>query len=238
VSRTPQHDPPGNGKGPTLEVLAHAPVPTRFGIFDFHVFRWEDSAAHPGLSDEHIALVVGDVAGRARVPVRVHSECLTSEVFGSMKCDCREQLVRAQAEIARRGVGILCYLRQEGRGIGLANKVRAYALQAQGVDTVEANRLLHLPIDARQYDVAAAMLDWFGVRSIQLMTNNPDKVMQLERLGVRVDGRIPLLIEANPHSAHYLEVKRTVLHHELPDQSAEPSTLVAPRASDSVKAGE
>jgi GTP cyclohydrolase II len=155
-----------------------------------------------------------------------------------MKCDCQEQLVRSQAEIARRGVGILCYLRQEGRGIGLANKVRAYALQAQGVDTVEANRLLHLPIDARQYDVAAAMLGWFGVKSIQLMTNNPDKVAQLERLGVRVEGRIPLLIEANPHSARYLEVKRTVLHHELPDLSGIEPALAAREAAESLKAGE
>jgi GTP cyclohydrolase II len=209
------------GALPTLEALAHAPLPTKFGTFELHVFRWRDSGAHPGLSDEHIALVMGDVAGRSRVPVRVHSECLTSEVFGSMKCDCREQLIRAQAEIARRGLGLLLYLRQEGRGIGLANKVRAYALQAQGADTVQANQLLHLPIDARQYDVAAAILGWFGVGSVQLMTNNPDKVQQLERLGIRVEGRIPLLIQANPYSAHYLEVKRRVLHHELPDLAAD-----------------
>jgi GTP cyclohydrolase II len=217
---------------PKLQALAHAPLPTRFGDFELYVFRWEDSTAHPGLSDEHIALVVGDIAGQTRVPVRVHSECLTSEVFGSMKCDCREQLVRSEVEIARRGLGILCYLRQEGRGIGLANKVRAYALQAQGADTVEANRLLHLPIDARQYDVAAEMLAWFRVQSIQLMTNNPDKVAQLERLGVRVEGRIPLLIRANPHSAGYLEVKRRVLHHELPDIAAADLPIVAGKVPD------
>jgi GTP cyclohydrolase II len=211
-----------NGSGrPRLEALARAPLPTRFGVFELYIFRWEDPEAHPGLSNEHIALVFGDLSGQRGVPVRVHSECLTSEVFGSLKCDCREQLARAQAEVARRGAGAILYLRQEGRGIGLANKVRAYALQAEGADTVEANRLLHLPIDARQYDVAAAMLNWFKVESIQLMTNNPDKVRQLERLGVHVEGRIPVLIEATPHSAHYLEVKRRVFGHELPHLSTD-----------------
>lgn len=206
----------------SLEWLAEAPIPTQYGTFDLHVFRYDDPSAHPGLSDEHLALVFGDIRGRANVPVRVHSECLTSEVFGSLKCDCREQLESAQAEISRRGFGIVLYLRQEGRGIGLTNKIKAYALQAKGADTIEANRLLHLPVDARQYDVAAAMLRAFDVKSIELMTNNPLKTNALGKLGVVVAKRIPLFIEANEFSASYLEVKREQLQHELPRVFAVP----------------
>lgn len=203
---------------PSLEALAAAPIPTRFGTFELHVFRYNDvtTSAELGLSNEHLALVVGDVKAKRGVPVRVHSECLTSEVFGSLKCDCKEQLEHAQAEIAERGAGVILYLRQEGRGIGLANKIKAYALQAKGADTVEANELLHLPVDARSYDVAQAMLKKLGILSVQLMTNNPDKVDQLRRLGVEVDGRLPVVIRPNPFSADYLEVKRRRMHHEIP----------------------
>ncbi len=201
---------------PKLEHAAQAPVPTKHGSFELHVYRSDEPASPVGLSNEHLALVMGDVAGKRGVPVRVHSECLTSEVFGSLKCDCKGQLERAMAEISRRGAGVLLYLRQEGRGIGLANKIRAYALQALGADTIEANELLHLPVDARQYDVAAAMLENLGVDSIELMTNNPEKVSALRRLGVAVDKRIPTLVAANPFSASYLEVKRRRMQHELP----------------------
>jgi GTP cyclohydrolase II len=199
-----------------LEALAKAPLPTRFGVFQLHVFRWDDPEAHPGLSDEHLALVMGDVRGAHGVPLRVHSECLTSEVFGSLKCDCKEQLELAQAEVARRGAGVVLYLRQEGRGIGLANKIRAYALQALGADTIEANRLLHLPVDARQYDVAAAMIRSLGIESVELMTNNPSKLESLRALGVNVERRLPAVVEANHYSAGYLDVKRRQMQHEIP----------------------
>jgi GTP cyclohydrolase II len=192
-------------------------------MFEMHVFR--SNASNPdenlGLSNEHIALVMGDVRERRNVPVRVHSECLTSEVFGSLKCDCRDQLERAQAEIARRGAGVILYLRQEGRGIGLVNKIRAYALQAMGADTIEANELLHLPVDARQYDVASAMLSELGIESIELMTNNPDKVDKLRALGVCVERRIPVLVAATPFSANYLDVKRRRMQHEIPPSMVE-----------------
>jgi len=200
---------------PALETLAEAPLPTRFGRFQLRVYRWDDPAAHPALSKEHCALVYGEVRGRRNVPVRVHSECLTSEVFGSLKCDCREQLERAQSEIVRHGFGVVLYLRQEGRGIGLANKVRAYALQAQGADTIEANEQLHLPVDARTYDVAAAMLRELGVESIALLTNNPLKVDSLSALGITIERRIPVRVPANPHSKFYLEVKRERMQHDL-----------------------
>ena len=216
-----------------LKLLASAPIPTRYGMFEMHVFRWNafDSDESLGLSNEHIALVMGDIRGRQAVPVRVHSECLTSEVFGSLKCDCRDQLERAQTEIARRGAGVILYLRQEGRGIGLANKIRAYALQAMGADTVEANELLHLPVDARQYDVASAMLRELGVDSIELLTNNPDKVDKLRALGVRVERRIPVLVAANPFSANYLDVKRRRMQHEIPQAILDASTTASPEGA-------
>jgi GTP cyclohydrolase II len=199
-----------------IEQLAVAPLPTRHGMFQVRVFGWEDPSVHPSLSREHCALVMGEVRGRRNVPVRVHSECLTGEVFSSLKCDCREQFDHAQAAIAEHGYGVILYLRQEGRGIGLANKVRAYALQAMGADTVEANELLHLPVDARTYDVAAAMLRELGIESVELMTNNPAKVDELQKLGITVAARLPVLIPANPFSASYLEVKRRRMAHELP----------------------
>ncbi len=213
-----------------LELLASAPIPTRYGMFEMHVFRWNafDSDESLGLSNEHIALVMGDIRGRQAIPVRVHSECLTSEVFGSLKCDCRDQLERAQTEIARRGAGVILYLRQEGRGIGLANKIRAYALQAMGADTVEANELLHLPVNARQYDVASAILRQLGVDSIELLTNNPDKVNKLRALGVRVERRIPVLVAANPFSANYLDVKRRRMQHEIPQAILDAPTTALP----------
>jgi len=210
---------------PQLQIAAQAPVPTRHGTFAMRVFRWRDddgvSPGHHGLSHDHVALTMGEPRGTAEVLVRVHSECLTSEVFGSLKCDCRDQLNAALRGIAEAECGVLLYLRQEGRGIGLANKIRAYELQARGHDTVEANRMLGLPDDARSYEAAAAMLEHLGVRSVRLMTNNPAKVTALTDLGVRVAGRQPVLVETNPHSALYLETKRDRMGHHLPDLFAD-----------------
>jgi GTP cyclohydrolase II len=187
-----------------------------------HVFRAQAAGVGASGSVEHVALVAGELADLDDVPVRVHSECMTSEVFGSLKCDCRDQLDWAQAEIVRRGRGALLYLRQEGRGIGLGNKIRAYELQAQGLDTVDANRGLGLPDDARSYDVARDMLDYLGVKSIQLMTNNPDKIEKLRTLGVVVNGRIPVIVPSNPYSVGYLEAKRVRMAHDLPARGHAP----------------
>jgi GTP cyclohydrolase II len=202
---------------PVTKWLASAELPTKFGLFKTHVFR----TTEPGdgaCFKEHVALVFGDIHGMADLPIRIHSECMTSEVFGSLKCDCKEQLDAAFAEVARRGAGAVLYLRQEGRGIGLANKIRAYDLQARGADTVDANRLLGLPDDAREYHAAAHMLEHFDVQSVQLMTNNPAKVDALRSLGVEVSARLPVVVAPNPFSAGYLETKRARMAHELPSR--------------------
>lgn len=209
---------------PQLQVLAQAPVPTKHGVFQMSVFHWgaPGTSSALGLSPDHVALVMGDVHNKRGVFVRVHSECITSEVFGSLKCDCRDQLEAAQAEVGRLGQGVVIYLRQEGRSIGLANKLRAYALQSDGLDTVDANRILGLPDDAREYGAAAAMLEHLGVASIRLMTNNPEKVRALRALGVVVDGRDSVIVGSNPFSAPYLEAKRLRMGHSLPSV-AEPA---------------
>ncbi len=191
-----------------LVVYAEAPLPTARGDFRAVVFRERASGV------EHVALVLGDVAGEA-VLARIHSECLTSEVLGSLKCDCRAQLDRALDLIAARGRGVLVYLRQEGRGIGLGNKIRAYALQAAGHDTYEANRLLGFPDDLRRYDIAADMLRLLGVRSVDLVTNNPLKVAGLAECGIAVRSRIALPSPANPHNVGYLRVKRDRTGHQI-----------------------
>jgi len=199
--------------------LASSDLPTEHGLFAMHVFRTTVSDEVEGFR-EHVALVHGEVAGRTGLPVRVHSECLTGEVFRSLKCDCGDQLDQALAEIVRLGAGIVLYLRQEGRGIGLSNKVRAYHLQSQGYDTVDANRALGLPDDARSYEVVPEMLAHFKVPSISLMTNNPDKLAKLTALGVAIDRRRPVITVPNTHSAGYFEAKRTRMGHSLPETLA------------------
>ena len=190
-----------------VELYAEAPVPTKRGTLRMLVFR------ERGTEKEHVAMVKGDVAGKSDVLVRAHSECLTSEIFGSLKCDCREQLDRALDLVAGSPCGAVLYLRQEGRGIGLGNKIRAYALQARGADTYDANRALGFPDDLRRYDVAACMIKQLGIRSVHLITNNPLKVQGLEREGVRVSARVPSKASANPHNIGYLRTKRERTGH-------------------------
>lgn len=190
--------------------VAASLLPTKHGEFKIHVFRPVDETV------EHIAIVKGDPAGQEQVLVRVHSECLTGDVLGSLRCDCGEQLDAALAQIAEFGLGMVIYLRgHEGRGIGLANKIRAYQLQDQGRDTVEANLDLGLPVDTRDYQVAARMLTHLGVQSIRLMTNNPKKMTKLAEYGVRIVERIPVLTAHTPHNVGYLRTKQQKLGHFL-----------------------
>lgn len=192
-----------------MRIAAEAKLPTRHGEFRLVAFEGGKDGK------EHVALVRGDVRRAHRVPVRVHSECLTGDAFGSERCDCRDQLEAALRALAKEEHAVLLYLRQEGRGIGLANKVRAYALQEQGLDTNEANEALGFQADERDYAVAADMLAALGVRSIRLMTNNPDKISALEFHGVRVESRIPHEIPPTEHNARYLRTKRERSGHLL-----------------------
>ena len=193
-----------------LRLMATSPLPTDMGLFQMHVFRDQEGK-------EPVAMQYGEVKDQDNVLVRVHSECLTGEVLGSLKCDCREQLRFALSQVADEGCGVVLYLRQEGRGIGLSNKVKAYRLQADGHDTVDANRLLELPDDARQYDGARDMLRMLGIRSIRLMTNNPTKVSALASLGVDIRGQLPVVIPPNAHNVDYLNTKRERMGHALPE---------------------
>jgi len=192
-----------------LYLVAAAHLPTRFG--DFRVLAFTPD----GHGDEHVAIVRGDVRGIANVPVRIHSECLTGDVLGSLRCDCRDQLSVALDQLGQLRAGALFYLRQEGRGIGLTNKIRAYALQDRGHDTVEANHLLGFGDDERDYRVAADMVRALGIKSVRLMTNNPRKVHGLRAHDVVVTGRIPLVMPANRHNASYLLTKQRRSGHLL-----------------------
>ena len=200
-----------------LARYSDARLPTPHGEFRVVVYRTGGTAGQGatavGLPDEeHVAMVLGDPAGSG-VLTRVHSSCFTGEVLGSLRCDCRAQLDAALARIGEAGRGVVVYLVQEGRGIGLGNKVRAYQLQDDGKDTVEANLALGFEADPRSYDLAAGILRDLGVRSVRLMTNNPDKRAGLERAGVTVDALEPHWVGASPHNASYLESKKIKLGH-------------------------
>lgn len=192
-----------------LDYVASCNLPTPWAVYQLHGF------VKPETGKEHLVLTLGDVGDGQPVLARVHSECLTGDGLFSQRCDCGAQLETALKTIAQEGRGALLYLRQEGRGIGLLNKIRAYNLQDQGADTVEANEQLGFPADMRRYELCKPMLDHFGMASLRLMTNNPRKVDQLRAAGVEVVERIPLQVNRNPHNEGYLQTKALKLGHWL-----------------------
>ncbi len=195
----------------TPVALVSCKLPTRWGEFDLH------GLVDPETGQEHAAMSLGDLRADEPVLIRMHSECLTGDTLYSLKCDCGAQLEAGLKAIADAGRGVLLYLRQEGRGIGLVNKIRAYALQQAGADTVQANRLLGLPDDARDYGIAARMLRDLGVRQVRLLTNNPVKVDALQSLGIDVVARVPLHTPPNLHNRGYIETKAQRMGHYAPD---------------------
>jgi len=192
-----------------VERVETVKMPTDYGDFDLHLYRSKIDGQH------HLALVHGDVAGRGKVLVRVHSECLTGDVFGSRRCDCGSQLHRAMRLIAAAGRGVIVYMRQEGRGIGLAPKIKAYKLQEQGYDTVEANEKLGFGMDLREYGIGAQILVDLGLKTIRLLTNNPKKVVGLEGYGLEIVEQLPIRVKPNPHNERYLKTKREKMGHLL-----------------------
>ncbi|OGR85311.1 MAG: bifunctional 3,4-dihydroxy-2-butanone 4-phosphate synthase/GTP cyclohydrolase II [Elusimicrobia bacterium RIFCSPLOWO2_01_FULL_54_10] len=184
-------------------------LPTRHGDFTLHLY--EDAVLH----ESHVALVKGDVAGRKNVLVRVHSSCFTGDVLHSLRCDCGEQLTAALKKVEQEGRGVVLYMHQEGRGIGLANKLHSYALQDKGLDTVQANKKLGFAPDLREYGIGAQILSDLGLSSIRLMTNNPRKIVGLEGYNLSISQRVPLQIKANPNNARYLRTKQSKLGHLL-----------------------
>ncbi len=191
----------------TLQFVESSRLPTRWGVFQIHGFD------DPATNKEHIALTMGDVGDGEAVLLRIHSECLTGDALHSLRCDCGAQLEAAMRRIAEEGRGAILYLRQEGRGIGLINKIRAYRLQDEGADTVEANEQLGFGADMRDYTICRSMLEHLKIGAIRLMTNNPRKVHALEAMDFPVTERLPLQSGSNPHNARYLATKAGKLGH-------------------------
>lgn len=192
----------------TLTHITSCRLPTEYGVFEMHGFEEPNG-------QEHIALVMGRVDDGAPVLSRIHSECLTGDALFSQKCDCGPQLQAAMQAVQAQGRGVIVYLRQEGRGIGLINKIRAYALQDKGMDTVEANVALGLPVDARDFNLAKHIYDYLGVRSVRLLTNNPEKLQTMREAGIDIVERLPLHVGINPENQGYLDTKADKLNHMM-----------------------
>ncbi len=192
-----------------VERVEAVKMPTEHGDFDLYLYRSNTDGQH------HLALVMGEVAGKPNVLVRVHSECLTGDVFGSRRCDCGPQLHQAMQQVAEAGQGVIVYMRQEGRGIGLAPKIQAYKLQERGFDTVEANLRLGYKMDLREYGLGAQILVDLGLKTIRLLTNNPKKVVGLEGYGLEIVEQVPIRVKPNPHNSKYLKTKREKLGHSV-----------------------
>jgi len=190
-----------------MQIISEAKLPTKFGKFRLIAFKENGT--------EHLGLVRGDVKGKKNVPLRIHSQCLTGDTLGSLRCDCRDQLETAMEYLGKKRFGILIYLKQEGRGIGLGNKVKAYRLQDEGYDTAEANKMLGFKVDERDYSAAAKILGALGIKSVNILTNNPDKIAQLEKNGIVVGKRTPIIIEPSCYSRFYLRTKKKKLGHLL-----------------------
>ena len=191
------------------EIPSEARLPTRYGDFNIRVFHESET----GL--DHVALSMGDMAGPDPVLMRVHSECLTGVAFGSIRCDCGPQLDAAMRQISEKGWGVILYLRQEGRGIGLHAKIQAYHLQDKGADTLDANLMLGLPADARNYRIASTMLSALGVKDVCLLSNNPDKAKQLKEYGINVAERVPLVVGVVTENRDYLKTKADRMGHKI-----------------------
>ncbi len=199
----------GNPIESNVTLVSHADFPTRFGHFVLYGFYDRVDGK------EHTAVVKGDVRGAERCPVRVHSQCHTGDVWGSLRCDCRDQLEASLHYISEQPFGAIVYMQQEGRGIGLLNKIKAYRLQDLGLDTIEANEYLGYPAENRDYGAAARIIELLEIRSVSLMTNNPDKIDRLAEKGVSISDRIPVVIDPNRFNAGYLETKRRKMGHLL-----------------------
>lgn len=194
-------------KKSSIQLISRVTMPTRYGLFELYGFN------ETGSDTLHTVLVKGDVEGTSGCVIRIHSECHTGDVLGSLRCDCGEQLTASLEFISKQEYGVLIYLKQEGRGIGLMNKLKAYSLQDEGLDTVQANEALGFPAENRDYYAGAEIIRQLGIKSVVLLTNNPDKIEKLTREGIKIDRREPLIVPPNEHNRYYMDTKKNKMRH-------------------------